>query len=267
MEAKTMKKILALVAILTLYKGASAGVNMGNFRFGLKVQPNLTWLSPEDKKVFTSGGAKATFTYGLMVEYKLNSVASLATGFDFSSFGGRLSSVDTQTFYNPVDVNPVGKSVVYVLSKRSYSVNYFEIPITLKMRTGEQQNGFTYFGVFGVNVGFRGKSMADDEGYYKYYSGATPPTFSSYKEYKSRPDNNVSEDVNWARIGLNVAVGAEYKLGGSTALVMSLHYLNGFTNALTGASSSVIRSTGTSTAPADLTGRFSGASLNIGILF
>jgi hypothetical protein len=267
MEAKTMKKILALVAILTLYKGASAGVNMGKFRFGLKVQPNLTWLSPEDKKVFTSGGAKATFTYGLMVEYKLNSVASLATGFDFSSFGGRLSSVDTQTFYNPVDVNPVGKSVVYVLSKRSYSVNYFEIPITLKMRTGEQQNGFTYFGVFGVNVGFRGKSMADDEGYYKYYSGATPPTFSSYKEYKSRPDNNVSEDVNWARIGLNVAVGAEYKLGGSTALVMSLHYLNGFTNALTGASSSVIRSTGTSSAPADLTGRFSGASLNIGILF
>lgn len=262
-----MKKILALVAILTLCQSAIAGVNMGNFRFGLKVQPNITWLSPEDKKVFTSGGPRATFTYGLMVEYRLNNVASLATGFDFSSFGGKLSSTDTLNFYNPKDVNPAGKSVVYVLSKRTFSVNYFEIPITLKMRTGEQQNGFTYFGLFGVNLGFRGKAMADDEGYYKYFSSSNPPAFSSYKEYKSRPDNTITEDVNWARISLNVGVGAEYKLGGSTALVMSFHYLNGFTNALAGASTNLVRSTGSSTAPADLTSRFSGASLNVGILF
>ncbi|MBL0046560.1 MAG: outer membrane beta-barrel protein [Bacteroidetes bacterium] len=197
-----------------------------NFRFGLRVSPEISWLKPSDVKKLDGAGAKFKLGYALMTEFRLNKVVSLATGIGFEKNGGSLSYTDTARYlYHddaPLeiksDTSGISKTTeAYQLKTRNFSIAYWAIPITLKMRTKEI-GVMTYFGQAGVNIGIRTKAIAKDD------------VLSSKNSSTSLDDINISSDMSIFKAAINVGAGAEYNLAGSTSLVFSVNYLNGLTN-------------------------------------
>lgn len=202
-----------------------------NFRFGLKMAPSIAWMRPDDKKKLDSDGAALKFAYGLVTEFKLSSVASFCTGVEVNYTGGRLNFVNSadSVYYDPSEytVPPTGRTDRFFISQRTYKITYIDLPLVLKMKTPEV-GGFTYFGMFGVNLSIRGKVKANDKGTLVSYKDSTVKVTTDYEI----PDLIVTKDMNLFRAGLNVGAGAEYRIAGTTSLFASLNFQNGFTNVL-----------------------------------
>ena len=273
-----MKKIFLILSILLInhtLKAQEEIAALKNFRVGLKATPTISWTKPEDSKLFVGGGARVRFGYGLVTEFKLNKVVSFFTGLEFNSYGAKFEIKDKTLFYQPDDQNlqPGQLSILYKPTKRSVRINYFEIPLALKMRTPEI-NGITYFANFGFNLGFRGKALANDEGQYittsskiEVINGVSQTVTSVAKRIEDRPDLDVKKDYSPLRIALNVGGGLEYKLVGSTAAFASLSYINGFTNLLKSSSKELKVIKNNSESFAQTSSKLSGVMLSVGVMF
>ncbi len=217
-----MKKIAIftfLFSILFLCKTVNAQEdenNLKNFRFGLHAIPAIAWYKPDVVKSFSSSGSQLKFAYGLATEFRLNKVASFATGINISYSGGGLNFLDDSVHYEVVTDS---KTDIFYIKERIFNTIYADIPITLKMKTPEI-GAMTYFGQFGVNMGIRTKARATDKVIVNNPSGP-----------EVTQDNvDITKDISFVQLGLNVGLGAEYNLAGSTSLVFSVNYHNGFTN-------------------------------------
>jgi hypothetical protein len=273
-----MKKIFLILSILFINQTLKAQEEVAalkNFRVGIKATPTISWTKPEDSKLFIGGGARVRFGYGLVTEFKLNKVVSFFSGLEFNSYGAKFEIKDTTLFYQPDDQNlqPGQTSILYKPTKRSVRINYFEIPLALKMRTPEI-NGITYFANFGFNLGFRGKALADDEGQYittsskiEVINNVSQTVTSVAKRIEDRPDLDVKKDYSPLRIALNVGGGLEYKLVGSTAAFASLSYINGFTNLLKSSSKELSVIKNNSVSFAQTSAKLSGVMLSVGVMF
>lgn len=221
-----MKKftVLALFAALILTGKplmAQDGENdLKNFRFGIYGQPAIAWYKPDNPDLMESKGSKLTFAYGLLLEFRLNKVACISTGLAANYTGGKLGfKTDTvvYTYSNDADT--------FRLLARDYKVSYAEVPFTIKMKTPEI-GAFTYFGQFGVNIKIKTKAKSlTDDGFFitNNYGSATSG---------SRNNVDISNDISFLNIGLNIGGGLEYNLAGSTSLVFAVNYHNGFMNVL-----------------------------------
>ena len=230
-----MKKILTLIVLIST--GAfSFGQDMKLFRFGLKIAPGIYWDNPDNSKEYESSGARAKFSYGLISEIQLSKIIGIATGleFNYTSFG---INYKNPTYYLG-DPN--------LVKKRIYSVNYIDIPATVKMKTPEI-GAMTYFGQFGFNVSIRLKGKALDS-----------------KADAEVPDVNVSSELAAMQLGLNVGGGVEYNLAGSTSLLISLNYHNGFTSVLREESKYLFDG---NNVPIKQNATLNFVSLNLGVLF
>jgi Outer membrane protein beta-barrel domain len=235
-----MKKIYTLATLLlvsTLITKAADDdkTPLKNFRFGIKAVPVITWIQPDDIKQFKNAGIKLKFNYGLTTEFKLTKTAVFATGFDFNTYGGKIEFQNNTTKYDVPDLSTTDSAVSFLITSRTYSMKTYELPLTLKLRTPEI-GSMTYFGMFGINVGVRGKVKANDDGKYVSLVTKTVNGVASTKTIEdatiTRPDNIITKDMNLFRLGLNVGIGAEYNLAGSTSLVVSINYFNAFLNTL-----------------------------------
>lgn len=233
-----INKLLSLLCAISFILPVIAQDSGGSkgFRFGLKIAPSLNWYTPEDSKKFENAGLAPRFTWGLMTEFKLAEVASLATGLQLESDGGKLSFKD-DTWYivsddkavfirnAPLKFDTTGNFIdttntyqAYRLGERNYSVKYVTLPLIIKMKTKEI-GYLTYFGQFGVNLSFKTKGLVNDE----VYNGTTLFTLK---------DMDITSDFQLLRMQLSVGAGAEYNLSGSTSLVVGINYNRGFTNVL-----------------------------------
>jgi hypothetical protein len=95
------------------------------------------------------------------------------------------------------------------------------------MKTPEV-SGFTYFGIFGINLSIKGKVKANDVGTLVSKKDSTIKVTNDYEI----PDLIITEDMSLFKAGLNVGAGAEYRIAGTTSLFASLNFQNGFTNVL-----------------------------------
>src|SRR5688572_9363050 len=78
--------------------------NFKNVRFGVKGAPSLNWYKPDDPKKIEKAGTKLGFAWGLAIEFRLNSVACIATGLQIDYDRGNLNFLDTASyFYNTKD--------------------------------------------------------------------------------------------------------------------------------------------------------------------
>lgn len=199
--------------------------NLKNFRFGLKAAPSINWLKPDDSKKYEKGGSVFKFNYGLALEFRLNNVASLTTGLMVNYAGGKINYKDSSYYFISKDELVAAKDTAgknpdqYRLLSREYKINYVTLPLTLKMKTKEI-GMMTYFGEFGVNTSFRTKARANDELKTRTLSDA------------SQSNLDITDDVNLFNFQLNIGIGAEYNVAGSTSIVFGVNYLNGFSNAL-----------------------------------
>ncbi len=220
-----MKKItwLPIVFLLFFANGSLFSQDSGNnhlFHFGLKVSPALSWFTPSDKK-FTDNGVKFGFGYGLVTEFGFTKNYAFSTGLEILNAGGKIGfpkSPDS-TFYTVLntDVTP-NRTDTFLLQQRTYMLRYVNVPLLLKLKTN-QIGAMTYFGQFGFDVSFKWQATSNDD-------------VSLKGTASTRNDVDISKDINFIRLALNVGLGAEYNLAGSTSLVFALNYNNGFTNTL-----------------------------------
>jgi opacity protein-like surface antigen len=249
-----MKKILLIVSSTLLLANSFQAQDDSNFdkkfRFGLRVAAQPTWASSNDN--FTSKD-KTGFGYGfgLVTEFKLSNIIHLYTGVggDFenasvkykNSFvlfppSGVGASYATDSNGNLIEAKDgTNESTFYsasntqsILTARKIKVAYITIPIMLKMMTKEI-GGFRYYGMFGGELGIRSSIKADD----KIQQLSITPT-APYINLVSTTNNNVNigKDASLIplRFGLNVGLGTEYRLSGSTAVFLSVNYFHSFTN-------------------------------------
>lgn len=258
-----MKKLLPLLLIV-LTAANTFGQDeekLKGFRFGLKGGGSLNWYKPDNTKKYESDGVVPKFHYGLMTEFRLTNVVVISTGLQIDYDGGKLQFLDTTGyFYNNKDqviVEPkdtAGKQLdILLLRERKYNVNYVTVPFSFKMRTKEI-GMLTYFGSFGLNTSFKTRARATDK----------VTNISRGNSQEELSDLEVKQDIQFAKLALNIGAGVEYNLSGTTSLVFGLNYLNGFTNVLKGDSKQLINSSGTAIKQ-KATGN--GIALSVGILF
>jgi hypothetical protein len=271
-----MKKILSLLLLVLCAKvnwaqDAGGENELKNFRFGLRATPSLNWYKPDDKKKFESAGIRPKFGYGLITEFRLSKVVSLATGVGFDYDGGKLKMlIDTNAVYYVkdnefIETEDPGKTYedtsgtvgIFYLSERSYNTNYITIPLTLKMKTKEI-GMLTYYGMFGINASFRVKSRVDDK-----YRVIYAPARSTY----DGSDMENTNDMNLFKFALNIGGGAEYNLSGSTSVVFGLNYFGGFSNVLKKESRYLQDATQTTNKPLIQKATGNAIALTVGILF
>lgn len=235
-----MKKLILIAAVLfglNAVTQAQVSVteenDVKNFRFGLKGDISLDWLSPDNEKKYESGGVGLGFDWGLQLEFKLNKNLSVMSGLSLKSSKGSLkyfgtSSADSVYYiinkdqeFVPFDTAQlsIATNEVYWLQKRSYAINYVNLPIALKMKTNEI-GYLTYFGQFGANIGIKTKARVNDE------SKSLAGTAVNLEKL------DLTDGIQPVRLGLLVGGGAEYNFSGTTSMFFAIHYNHYFTNTL-----------------------------------
>jgi hypothetical protein len=186
-----------------------------SFHFGLKACPSLAWLR-SDTKGFDSDGSKTGFIYGLITDFNFASRYAFSTGIDIDYRGGKFKTV--QELKNTSNEDSV------ISTNSTFSLQYIEIPITLKFKTNEI-GSITYYMQIGVSPGFNIRARGD-------YESTTQNTVSGtvYKSNASDEKVDIQENINNLNVSMILGGGLEYTLSGSTVLIGGIQFSNGFTD-------------------------------------
>lgn len=227
-HSKSMKKLLIILTLCFSSQFVNAQDDgeerVKNFHFGLKVNPNLSYIKPHlDNKTIKSDGTSLRFGYGLITDFRLNKVISFSSGVEVFGSGGRIDFAPSDSAFYMFVPEGESKETKFYATARNMALTFVDVPITFKMKTPEI-GSMKYFGVFGTNLGIRAKARATDVG---TYIGKSGPVYN----FESK-NINIADQVSPIRMSLNVGLGAEYNLIGSTSLVVSLNYLQGYTSTL-----------------------------------
>lgn len=171
------------------------------FRFGLKATPNIAWFRTETRG-YENNGVKFGYSYGLIIDYDFAENYAISTGLNILRTGGELKYDWTNG----------------TTKQSKYRYRNLEVPFALKLRTTEI-GYITYYGLFGVGIGFRTSAIADE----LILPGGT-------NEWEKNVD--VSDETGFLRAGLLLGAGAEYNFGGVTSLLIGITFHNGFSNIL-----------------------------------
>ena len=285
-----MKKVFSIAAAALLITNVIFAEDGDDrkVRFGLKVTLTPTWMRSNDSKLVDNNGTKFGFGFGLQLEFKINSTASFVTGIGGDFLGGKQIYKNGQGYVLNSDKNyvesdkltwgksPVGMDVTrvldgqtfYELKTREIKITYITLPILLKLMT-KDISGFKYFGVFGGNLSVATNYRVTDEitelnlTATGYQSGGTV-TLSDMKPTGDYVPFNAA---------LNVGIGMEYNLSGTTSAFISFNYCRGFINQYTNNSKVIVEDfknnlNGMKTPSQSKQSGFSdGVQINIGMLF
>lgn len=200
-----MKRIFTglLLFIVTTKLSAQEAGNGYGFRLGLTAYPTIGWVKPQIGK---SNNVSLGFAYGLLADFNFAENYSFATGLTITTINGRSTEIIT----SPAEGGNPPSQTPYELK---YRLQYIELPLTLKLRTGEI-NGIRWYGQFGLsndlNVG--AKQDADVSGNAAYR------------------DQKISDEIKFYRAGLIIGAGGEFDISGQTSITAGISYNNGFTD-------------------------------------
>lgn len=219
-----MKK--ALFAICMLAAMALNAQDYKKFRLGLSVAPNFGWIKSNDKE-FTTDGARVGIGGGLVTEFYFSKNYGISTGLQIMNVGGQ------------VQRNEPGLVIT-----RTFKNQYVQLPFAIKMKTNDF-SGFNVFGLFGISAEycFRGLYNVDVNG-----------------GESNNNDAKADDLTRNLRLGLNVGLGTEYNIAGSTSLFLSLTYNNGIIGSQKKATNNILGITSPS-------GNLNYFAINLGVLF
>lgn len=220
-----MKRInlLAILLVLSIVSSAQS------FKLGLQASPQVSWMNSSNADILNSQ-VRLGLKYGVEADifivpgiprYCLNTGLFVSNNsFKTHYSAGESFQVGGKTFADNVEIR--------------YNLNYLEIPLNLKLRT-DQFYRFTYYGQFGLSnfINISAKAVSSD----KQLNGV-----------------DVNDAVGLYNLALLMGAGAEYDLGGNTALNIALQYSRGLLDY------STIKSLNESS-------RFSSLRLVLGVMF
>lgn len=212
-----MKKSF-LFAIVMLALSLTASAQYKGFAFGVKIGPSFDWAGSKTNTI-QNEGTRMGFRWGLVADYYFAENYALVTGLNVNYLRGHFSYDDRYTF--PID----SVTNYYAMGNRDrlYKATTFEIPIALKMVT-EEFGPFSFFAQVGGSVGYTRKALAkdsfvgiDDDAAYHHDD---EDYFSARNQY------------NPFHIALNVAVGGQFVIKGSTRAFADLYYSRDLLNGI-----------------------------------
>lgn len=207
-----MKKLTLLILFISASFISKAQDDQG-LHFGLKITPSIAWLRTDSKEVETNG-SKFGFCYGLITEFKFAEHYAFATGLDITYRGGNLKSSFT--------VNDGVTNTVSITESAS-TLQYIEIPISLKLKTNEI-GSLTYYLQAGVAPGFNIRARADIKNNTEITTISTGDKVTSNSEFN---DEDIQDDTNNLNFSMLIGGGIEYTLTGSTVLLVGIQFNNG----------------------------------------
>lgn len=197
--------------MLTILIVDAKAVTNNGLHFGLKAAPSLAWLRT-DSKGLVSNGSKFGFTYGLITEFKFSDNYSFATGIDVTYRGGKTRSTEESVFLNG--------DLATTITDNSITLQYVEVPITLKLKTNEI-GYLTYYLQAGLAPGINIRARNDFKSSTQDKTTGAVTTFESSKV-------DISSNINTLNLSMVIGGGVEYTLSGSTVLLAGLQFNNGF---------------------------------------
>lgn len=198
--------------VLVILIGFTAFSQVDNrpFQFGIRLAPNIGWLSP-DTKGYSGDGVQAGFSWGFVSDIAIDRNYYFNTGFDLNYLNGKLA-FDTQLISD-------GDTTLGVMH-RKYSMRYLEIPLMFKMKT----NAFGLYR-FWANIGFvAGINI----------KAKTSDNFVPKNGKVVNSEDDAFDDIATARLALRFGAGIDYLIDKSTFLFVGINYNNGLTNVLNG---------------------------------
>jgi hypothetical protein len=202
-----MRKQLCILT-LALISLSSYGQSEQKLHFGLKAAPSLAWFK-SDTKGLNSDGSKIGFIYGLITEFNFAKNYAFATGIEVAYRGGKFKeSVET-----PGNI---------LVTSSELSLQYLELPLTLKFKTNEI-GYITYYLQAGVSMGFNIRSRAD----FHFDHQSTGTTQSS-----DSSDVDIDDLINSFNLCMVIGGGIEYSLSGNTAFMAGITFSNGLLDVL-----------------------------------
>lgn len=197
-----MKKYIIVIILFFSYLNSQGQ----DLRFGVFVDPQLSWLTPDAKNI-NRDGFRIGIKGGLILDKYFAKNYAFTTGISISNMGGNLhyeDSVTIETLEEDYILNPE--------SSVEYKLQYVSVPIGLKFKTNEI-GYFTFFAQLGFTPQINIKAKADAS--------------------DNQIDNeNISKELNLFNMSYFFGGGLEYSLGGSTALVGGIIFNNGFIDVL-----------------------------------
>jgi hypothetical protein len=192
-----MKPITVLILIVFPFTLFSQKI-----RFTVIGEPQISWMVPDRDNILRKG-AIIGLNAGIGMDMFFAQNYAFSTGITISNLGGKLSYNDTLTYHSERDTKiiPTG-SIIH------YKIQYISVPLGLKFKTNEIGYA-TYFANLGLDPMVKIKARASDtEG--------------------NIENDDISDEISLFNINYFILLGAEYSLGGSTAIVGGLGYSSGF---------------------------------------
>ncbi len=197
-----MKKYIISGIILLCFIG-SRGQDL---QFGVFVEPQLSWLTPDAKNI-DRDGFRIGINGGMIMDKYFAKNYAFTTGVSISNIGGNLFYEDSLTIKTA--------EAEQVMSPRStvdYRLQYVSVPLGLKFKTN-QIGYFTFFAQLGFTPQINIRARADAS--------------------RSQLDReNISDEINLFNLSYFFGGGIEYSLGGSTELIGGIIFNNGFIDVL-----------------------------------
>jgi len=189
------------------------------FKFGFKLSPAISWLSP-DSKHYDHEGNGFTFAWGFVADITLMEHYYVTTGFNVSYFQAKLSYPES---VNIDDITYQGQL------NRTYNLRYIEVPIALKMKTNQLLDKFKFFGLIGINTGINIRAKANES-----FTGSSE---IGDQHHYNEDKVDIQKETSLFKASLLVGAGSEYVIDESISLVFGINFNNGFTNILKGSNS------------------------------
>ncbi len=212
-----MRKYL-LLAIISL---GMMNAYAQKFNGGINGGMSLSWLGTNSKKVKTDG-VTFGFTYGVYGDYNLGENFAFSMGLNVLGTGGGLEYKENGTLLTTED----DKFLLKKGAKVSYNLRYLEVPLSIKGKTREI-GYITYFAKAGLTPMVRVRARADID---NVNSIQLSPSNKPAYDQEDLESLNINKDINLFSLGYHIGLGAEYSLGGSTALIGELIYTGIFTD-------------------------------------
>ena len=197
-----MKKFWLIAILSALILNTS---NAQRTRFAIFANPLVSYFKTDLSRI-APDGSRVGINVGLMMDRFFAEHYAFATGISLQTMGGSLYYEKGKTDFSTSDTLrslPPNTSV-------KYKLQYIHIPIALKLRTTEI--GYTtFFAQLGFDPMINVKANADIP-------------------FLSVTDIGVGGEIRLFYLAYHIGLGLEYKIVGSTALMLGLTYMNGFSD-------------------------------------
>jgi hypothetical protein len=171
--------------------------------FGIFADPVISWFSTDTRET-SNEGVRAGFNFGFVFNKYFSPNYAFSTGINILTAGGRLKNLNkiSMDFENlSVQQVPAGTPVIYKLQ-------YLGIPVGLKLKTN-QIGYLTFFTDFGADPKILIGGKAD------------------VKALNIKGEN-IKNELNKFVMSYHIMAGAEYSLGGTTAIITGLGFDSNF---------------------------------------